>query len=229
MTDSCDLPLLYNFRRCPYAMRARLALIASGLPITVRDIVLKHKPAPMLALSPKGTVPILQLLDGTVLEESADIVLWALAQQDPYKLLVLTEHEQQWVNTQLQRNDSEFKHWLDRYKYADRYPEASEQDYFDKALESLELWEQQLARQANDANSSHYLLGRASVIDILLMPFVRQFASVNKAAFNAAPLPHLQAWLAFWLNHPWFSYAMQKRPIWLDTNEQYTLHWPTKS
>lgn len=230
------LPLLYNFRRCPYAMRARLALIASGMAINVRDIVLKHKPEAMLALSPKGTVPVLQLVDGTVLEESADIVFWALRQQDPHQLLRLTEDEQQWVAKQLQCNDGEFKYWLDRYKYADRHPELSQQDYFDNACATLQRWELQLARanvlpalgQAEQAKAS-YLLGRATVIDILLVPFVRQFASVNKAVFNAAPLPHLRAWLAYWLNHPWFSYAMQKRPIWLETGEEYTLHLPSKS
>ncbi|MCH1920794.1 glutathione S-transferase N-terminal domain-containing protein [Shewanella sp. A3A] len=221
MSDELQLPLLYNFRRCPYAIRARLAIIASGIAVNVRDIVLKHKPEPMLAISPKGTVPVLQLPNGVVIDESADIALWALTQRDPQQLFKLSTAEQQWTMAQLARNDGEFKHWLDRYKYFDRFPEQSQTEYFTAALASLQPLEQQLASHADD-----FLLQRLTLVDLLLLPFVRQFALVDKAAFAAAPLPRVQQWLAHGLAQPWFIYAMQKRPIWLETGTEYPLLLP---
>ncbi|WP_417761772.1 glutathione S-transferase N-terminal domain-containing protein [Shewanella sp.] len=215
------LPLLYNFRRCPYAMRARLAIIASGIAVNVRDIVLKHKPEAMLAISPKGTVPVLLLPNGTVIDESADIALWALTQRDPHRLLALSDIEHQWMMAQLERNDSEFKHWLDRYKYFDRFPEQSQASYFAAAITSLQPLEQQLASHAG-----HFLFERLTLVDLLLLPFVRQFAWVDSAAFANAPLPRVQQWLAHGLAQPWFTYAMQKRPLWLATGTEYQLLLP---
>ena len=113
------LPILYSFRRCPYAMRARLGVLFAGLQVELREVTLKNKPAPMLAISPKGTVPVLRLVDGAVIEESRDIMVWALEQQDPQGLLDATILDQ--ANALIEQNDNEFKHWLDRYKYADRH------------------------------------------------------------------------------------------------------------
>lgn len=217
MSDEQQLPLLYSFRRCPYAIRARLAIIASGIAVNVRDIVLKHKPEPMLAISPKGTVPVLQLPNGVVIDESADIALWALTQSDPQQLFKLSAAEQQWTMAQLARNDGEFKHWLDRYKYFDRFPEQSQTEYFTAAVACLQPLEQQLASHADD-----FLLQRLTLVDLLL----RQFALVDDAAFAAAPLPRVQQWLAHGLAQPWFIYAMQKRPIWLETGTEYPLSLP---
>ncbi|KFZ37519.1 hypothetical protein HR45_10955 [Shewanella mangrovi] len=216
-----QLPLLYNFRRCPYAMRARLAILASGIAVQVREIELKDKPAAMLALSPKATVPVLQLADGTVLEESADIALWALQQQDPHQLLQLTATEQTWLQQLLAQNDNEFKYWLDRYKYFDRFPEQPQSHYWQQALVFLEKLEQQLA-----SHEQVYLLGRITLADLLVMPFVRQCAFVEQPRFAAAKLPYLQRWLAAWLQHPWFVCAMQKRPIWQLGAEEYCLQLP---
>ena len=117
MTSS--YPCLYSFRRCPYAMRVRLGILFAELQVELREITLKNKPPQMLAISPKGTVPVLQLLDGTVIEESREIMIWALAQQDPQGLLHdAALHD---ANVLIDKNDNEFKHWLDRYKYADRH------------------------------------------------------------------------------------------------------------
>lgn len=121
------LHCLYSFRRCPYAMRARLGLLFAKLPVELREITLKNKPDQMLAISPKGTVPVLQLTDGTVIEESRDIMVWALEQNDPQRLLAI--HVLSQANTLIAQNDNEFKHWLDRYKYADRHLEMTQTEY----------------------------------------------------------------------------------------------------
>ncbi|MDX1320322.1 MAG: glutathione S-transferase N-terminal domain-containing protein, partial [Oceanospirillum sp.] len=133
-----SLPRLYSFRRCPYAMRARLGLLFAGLQVELREIVLKNKPAPMLAISPKGTVPVLELPDGRVIEESREILEWALAQQDPAGLL---DVDLQLAAGLLDQNDGDFKHWLDRYKYADRHPEMSQLEYRQKGEEFLQVLE----------------------------------------------------------------------------------------
>ena len=133
------LPRLYSFRRCPYAMRARLALLFAELPVELREIVLKNKPSQMLAISPKGTVPVLQLPEGRVIEESREIMIWALEQNDKQGLLDAKLIKQ--ANDLLDNNDDEFKHWLNHYKYADRYPEMSQAEYQERGevfLQSLE-------------------------------------------------------------------------------------------
>ncbi len=203
MSDS--LPLLYSFRRCPYAMRARLGIAFAGLPVALREVVLKNKPPEMLAISPKGTVPVLQLPDGQVIEESIEIVEWALDQQDPQGLLGVNLAQ---ADALIERNDNEFKHWLDRYKYADRYPEQSPLYYRRKGEAFLQRLEQQLTQH-------RYLLGSAiSKADIALVPFVRQFAHVDRDTFYALPYPHLQAWLRAWLTHPLFERIMKKYAPW---------------
>ena len=118
---------LYSFRRCPYAMRARLGILFAGLQVELREIVLRNKPAPMLAISRKGTVPVLQLCDGAVIAESREMMGWALAQQDPQGLL--DAEVQQQASALIEQNEHEFKQRLDRYKYADRHPEMSQLEY----------------------------------------------------------------------------------------------------
>ena len=128
---SLAMPCLYSFRRCPYAMRARLGILFAELQVELREIILKNKPAQMLVISPKGTVPVLQIFDttmeGAVIEESREIIAWALEQQDRQELLDAKVLHQ--ANALIDQNDNEFKHWLDRYKYADRHLEMTQQDY----------------------------------------------------------------------------------------------------
>lgn len=200
------LPLLYSFRRCPYAMRARLGILFAELQVELREIVLRNKPAPMLAISPKGTVPVLQLVDGTVIEESREIMLWALAQQDLHGLLDAEVLAQ--ANALIEQNDNEFKQWLDRYKYADRHPEMSQLEYRQRGEVFLQTLEDFLA-------CNQFLLGNtASVADIGIMPFVRQFAHVDRDVFYRLPYPNLQRWLDYWLQHPFFVQAMIKFQPW---------------
>ncbi|MBU2884615.1 glutathione S-transferase [Gilvimarinus agarilyticus] len=199
-------PVLYSFRRCPYAMRARLALLFAQQTVQLREVVLKNKPAVMLALSPKGTVPVLQLGDGSVIEESLDIMRWALAQSDPYNLLRPEVVKQ--ANTLIEQNDSEFKYWLDRYKYADRHPELSQHEYRLRGEEFLQQLESRLA------DKRFLLADELTLADIGVMPFVRQFAHVERDTFYALPYPKLQQWLRAWLEHPLFIQAMTKYSPW---------------
>ncbi|RUR39429.1 glutathione S-transferase [Halomonas populi] len=204
MTSS--LHRLYSFRRCPYAMRARLGLLFAKLPVELREITLKNKPAQMLAISPKGTVPVLQLFDGTVIEESREIMVWALEQQDPQGLLDAKVRTQ--ANALIEQNDNEFKHWLDRYKYADRHLEMTQAEYRQRGEAFLQVLEEKLTQKP-------YLLGdNATIADIGIMPFIRQFAHVDRDVFYSLPYPHLQRWLQHWLEHAFFLQAMTKFHPW---------------
>lgn len=206
-----SLSCLYSFRRCPYAMRARLGLLFAELPVELREITLKNKPAKMLAISPKGTVPVLQLADGVVIEESREIMEWALEQQDPQELMnPKTLHQ---GNTLIEQNDQEFKHWLDRYKYADRHLEMTQTEYRQKGEAFLQILEELLTKNT-------YLLGDSvTIADIGIMPFVRQFAHVDRDVFYSLPYPKLQIWLKNWLAHPLFIQAMTKFQPWQDGDE----------
>ena len=210
---------LYSFRRCPYAMRARLGFLFAELQVELREIILKNKPVQMLAISPKGTVPVLQVfdsafestLDGTVIEESKEIMLWAFEQQDPKNLLDAKVLSQ--ANTLIEQNDNEFKHWLDRYKYADRHLEMTQLEYRQQGEVFLQVLEDLLAK-------NKYLLGDGiSIADIGIMPFVRQFAHVDRDVFESLPYPYLQHWLQHWLAHPFFLQAMTKFPPWQEGDD----------
>ena len=153
-------------------MRARLGLLFADLQVELREIMLKNKPAQMLAISPKGTVPVLQLFDGTVVEESREIMVWALQQHDPQGLLDATVLDR--ANALIEKNDNDFKHWLDRYKYADRYLEMTQSEYRQRGEAFLQVLEELLTKNP-------YLLGdSATIADIGIVPFVRQFAHVDR-------------------------------------------------
>lgn len=211
-------PLLYTYRRCPYAMRARMALLVANVALEAHEIVLRAKPAAMLAASPKGTVPVLVLPDGQVLEQSWDIVQWALTQSQASAAV-----QSWWSRAQtpdnlalLHCNDGDFKHHLDRYKYPERFtaqdsanacPTNRRAGHRDRAVAVLlEHLEQRLAQQP-------FLGGaQACATDIGIFPFVRQFASVDAAWFAALPLEHVKTWLVYWLASPLFAACMQKLP-----------------
>ena len=202
---------LYSFRRCPYAMRARLGILFAELQVELREITLKNKPSQMLAISPKGTVPVLQLVDGTVIEESREIMIWALEQQDPQGLLDAEVLQQ--ANALIDKNDNEFKYWLDRYKYADRHTDMTQTEYRQKGEIFLQVLEELLTKNP-------YLLGKTvTIADIGIMPFVRQFAHVDRDIFYSLPYPNLQRWLQDWLQHPFFLQTMTKFQPWQDGDE----------
>ena len=192
--------VLYSFRRCPYAMRARMALRYSGIPLSIVEVSLKAKPAEMLAASPKGTVPVLVCADGRVIEQSLDIMQWALARHDPDNWL------QPDSAALIEANDSSFKVDVDRYKYAIRYPEYPMEHYRAQGAVFLQRLEYLLTR-------APYLAGTAlSLADVALAPFVRQFAHVDREWFEQAPYPCLKAWLERFLASELFVSVMAKSP-----------------
>lgn len=205
-TDINLKPVLYSFRRCPYAMRARLAIRCSNIHIELREIDLKNKPAEMLSVSPKATVPVLVCNDKTVIDESLDIMLWALKQNDPQNWLSDTENHE--IPVLILQNDTLFKIDLDHYKYADRYPEFSALTYRQQGEVFLEQLEQVLSNQK-------FLTGNsATLTDIALFPFIRQFAYVDIKWFETAPYPKLRYWLNHWLESELFHSIMKKAPYW---------------
>jgi glutathione S-transferase len=188
-------PTLYSFRRCPYAMRARMALLVSETPFRLVEVKLSAKPAELLAASPKGTVPVLVLADGTVIDESLDIMHWALARHDPENWRVGID------NDLITINDGPFKHHLDRTKYPQRH-DSDPRVHRAAALEILATLEGSLDPQLHGKNPGF--------TDIALFPFVRQFAAIDPGWFAAQPLPALQAWLAHHLASPLFVAAMAR-------------------
>ena len=198
------LPILYSFRRCPFAMRARWALLEAGLSVHWREIELKYKPAEMLQCSAKGTVPVLVLTDGTVIDESEAVMRWALAQADPRGLLQAGE-----ASALIAENDGAFKHHLDRFKYTDRYPGESRDENCDAGLCILAGWSQRLKEHA-------WLLGAAiSLADAALWPFVRQWRLADPEGFEAdGQLAPLREWLNRFLDDPSFERLMQRADPW---------------
>lgn len=192
-------------------MRARLGLLFAEQQVELREVVLKNKPPQMLDISPKGTVPVLQLADGTVIEQSREIMLWVLEQNDPQNLLDKTVFNE--ANALIDQNDNEFKYWLDRYKYADRHLEMTQEEYRQRG----EVFLQRLGALLS---KNSYLLGaNIGVADIGIMPFVRQFAHVDRNVFYDLPYPNLQRWLKGWLQHPIFLQAMTRFKPWEEGDE----------
>ena len=195
------LPILYSFRRCPFAMRARMALLVSGQAVELREIVLRAKPQAMLDASPKGTVPVLVLPDGRVIDQSLDIMRWALARHDPETWLQGDDAEL------IDRFDGPFKQHLDRYKYPNRH-DSDPIEHRTAGVEHLQSLEQRLA-------ASGFLCGPARTLaDIALFPFIRQFAATDQAWFDTQPLPHVQAWLAGLIASDLFATAKLRLPPW---------------
>ena len=198
-------PVLYSFRRCPYAMRARMALAVAGLELELREVSLKAKPPELLEASPKGTVPVLVLPGGAVIEESLAIMHWALNQADPQGWLSAWDlSAKALMDALIAENDGPFKHHLDRFKYPDRYPGETSESHRRAALAILRGWKQRLS-------AAGWLLGdRPCLADWALLPFVRQFRLADPAGFDAEPsLDALRAWLSRCLEHQTFKAVMQ--------------------
>ena len=209
------LPVLYSFRRCPYAMRARLALASAGIEVELREIVLCDKPGVFLNTSQKGTVPV--LVTDQVIEESIEVMDWALAQNDP---LNWRQHKD---DALIDLFDTDFKHHLDRYKYATRYPEEAV-DVTEQRAHCVRLLAPLEARL-----TEAWLGGAApAYTDVALLPFVRQFRIADIAWFDAQlDLAHVRDWVLRFLDWPGFVRVMQKYPLYLDGEQEHAFPPPT--
>jgi len=207
------LPILYSFRRCPYAIRARMALRYSGIQVALREVILADKPNEMLLSSPKGTVPVLILDDGTVIDESRDIMSWAICQNDPDCWAGGNGENWQQAQPLIEINDNAFKQSLDRYKYADRFPEYPASHYRQQAEDFIQQLESRLSGQP-------FLLGQnISVADIAIFPFIRQFAFVDKNWFDQSEYTAVQMWLKGLLELALFTDIMVKEAQWKPGDE----------
>lgn len=214
-------PVLYSYRRCPYAMRARLSIFFSGREVEQREIVFWDKPEPMLEASPKGTVPVLILPDGEVIEESWDIMQWALTGHELYPT---DERINDWISA----CDNDFKPHLDDYKYPElcqqSYPDLTSGQGHEKARQGGEVFLQKLE---NQLQQTVYLLGdELSIVDLALFPFVRQFAHVDKAWWQSADYPAVQAWLEKHLSSDYFAAVMKNRPVWQTGHQPILVNEP---
>jgi glutathione S-transferase len=193
-------PIFYSFRRCPYAMRARLALMVSGVQVELREVVLRDKPLAFLAVSASATVPCLVQRE-TIIDESLDIMFWALKQNDPRGWLNMPAAGNDWIA----RADGPFKHALDRTKYAIRYPDQDAAEHRANACVFLCDLDEAL---------NPWLFEGPSLADFAILPFVRQFAFIDKTWFDAQPWPNLHGWLETFLNSEDFDTIMLKYPRW---------------
>ena len=205
MTTMTELPVLYSFRRCPYAMRARMALLVSATPVRLREVVLRNKPEEMIAASSKATVPVLVLPDGQVIDESLAIMHWALERNDPENWLQGSAAE----TALIAEADGPFKHALDRYKYPTRYENVDPLDHRAAGQAFLEKLDGLI-------QPSGQLMGaKPTLADHAIFPFVRQFANNDRDWFDQLPLPALRKWLGDHLASPLFATTMVKYPQWV--------------
>ncbi len=207
MSDSL---ILYSFRRCPYAMRARMALLISGTVCELREVKLSDKPAAMLSVSPKGTVPVLVIQGGRIIEESLDIMHWALARSDPAGWLARVD------DGLIAANDGPFKHALDRYKYPDRHG-SNAAEHRAIGLEFLQRLEDRLAAGGELSGDM------PGFTDAAIIPFVRQFAATQSDWFAAQNLPRLRDWLKRHLASELFLSCMVKHKPWHEGDAPVTL------
>ena len=215
MNEVSDLPILYSLRNCPFAMRARLALYKSKQVVELRDVVLKNKPAQMITASAKGTVPILVLNTGKVVDESLDIMLWALHENDPENLLLTTQAESQLeqILALIHRFDREFKTCLEQYKCAKRYHESN----IEQCRQACEVYINDIERRLSEHT---FVMGdQESVADIAILPFIRQFARVERQWYLQSPYPNVKKWLSAYLQSPLFTKVMAKHPLWQKGND----------
>ena len=190
-----ELLILYSFRRCPYAMRARMPIVRTNFEVELREVILRDRPGHMMEISPKGTVPVLLLEDGTVIEESLEIMQHVLD-------WTLSEEEQHWIS----RNDDEFKFHLDRYKYPNRYEDVDEIEQRTLASAYLMDLDRRLATEPSISES----------LSDALFPFVRQFANHDRAWFDVQPWTNVLEWLNENLESEAFKACMKKHKQWVE-------------
>lgn len=204
-----SLPILYSLRQCPYAMRARIGILLAKQTVLLRDIVMTDIPKEMLMASPKGTVPVLLFENESVIDESIDIMIWALNQNDPDNLLY-KDQANCYVDmlALIKKNDTEFVAALNKYKAASRYRDTNKE----VCRQQCEYFISQLEERLN---KHEYLIGdTVSLADYAILPFIRQFSRVDRKWYSQSPYPKLQRWLEKHYLNPLFSKAMKIQPQW---------------
>ena len=206
-----NLPILYSFRRCPYAMRARMAIHISSQKCEIREVLLRDKPPSMLEYSSKGTVPVLVLQSGEVIDESLDVIDWALNLNDPDNWQRSKDNEK--TKELIKINDGEFKHHLDRYKYSKRYDNEDPEFHRKKCLSFIKKVNSELQ------NSKYIFDDEISYIDISLLPFIRQFRIADNEWFDELPYENVKSWLSNFLNSELLKSIMYKYDLWKEGDE----------
>lgn len=205
-------PVLYSFRRCPYAIRARMALKYASINYELREVILSNKPQAMTDLSSRGTVPVLQLTDGRIIDQSLEVMMWALQQNDPDNWLNVETHD---TRELIDENDNQFKYFLDRYKYFERYPQKTQLSYRENAEDFIELLESNL----QENNGAGLVSDCLSLADVAIFPFVRQFAHVDWEWFSNSQYGSLISWLVRFEQSELFLSIMQKYKPWQENNK----------
>lgn len=205
-------PVLYSFRRCPYAIRARMALEYASITCELREVKLSNKPQAMINLSHKGTVPVLQLMDGSIIDESLDIMLWALEQTDPDHWLDVEQNDGRLL---IDKNDQEFTQDLEQYKYFQRFPEYSQLYHREQAEEFIRLLETSLQEHQGIGLVSN----RQTLTDVAIFPFIRQFAHVDWQWFSNSQYKNLISWLAKYEESELFLAVMDKYKPWQENED----------
>ncbi|MEZ8037315.1 glutathione S-transferase [Vibrio crassostreae] len=214
MPNESDLPILYSLRRCPYAMRGRMGIALSQQKVLLREVITKDKPSELLASSPKGTVPVLVLPNGQVIEQSLDVMNWALQQNDPQDLLrssepILSEQVQQLIKT----NDEEFISYLEKYRASVRYRNID----VEQRRQACETFISQLEARLTD---QPYFFGETpSLADFAVMPFVSQFVRVEKKWFVKSEYQNVGRWLRAHLESKLYTQVMKQYPLWNETKQ----------
>lgn len=216
------LPILYSLRNCPYAMRARIAIFKAQQQVALREVVLSNKPEEMITASAKGTVPILVLGNEfsplIVIDESLDVMLWALEQHDPEDLLNKDDPSAlPNMLTFISKFDDEFKACLNAYKCAKRYRENN----ITECRQACEVYLQELEKRLVNTRSQHSFImsDKESLVDIALLPFIRQFAKVERQWYQQSPYPKVRQWLNHYLQSPMFTKVMAKHDLWVKKSE----------
>ena len=217
-------PILYSFRRCPFAIRARIAIYFSNTKVEIREVLLNNKPDEMLALSNKGTVPIL-LTDEKVFDESLDIMIWALSIQDDKNLLTPLKENKEYVFDFISYYDTKFKNNLDKYKYSSRYINCEK--FLGKTIHR-DLAEKQLIELNTELKENGYAYiykNKLSILDICIFPFVRQFRIANVEWFDTnEKLKFVNNWLNNLVTSEFFRNVMLKYTVWQKGHEKCYFH-----
>ena len=214
--------ILYSFRRCPYAIRARWALINTNERVILREVDLKNKPSSLIKVSPKATVPVLKTSTGEVIDESLDIMTWTIKKSNRLELLGNNNKKHlEEILSLIKTNDLVFKYHLDRFKYAYRFKENDLDKHREAGMEILVSLNKRLELLSKKGNSLFLVKSKESLADWAIWPFVRQFRLADKLRFDEnIKIKYIKMWLNYFLSSKKYERVMNKFPIWSPNQEQ---------